>query len=139
MAFFGLDRIGKVFRIIKANGGIRASLYKIYRTDDLRVGTLVGTDAFGNKYYEDNSYFQGRNRWVEYSPSVGTDYDGSQIPAEWFGWMHHKSDIPPTKGLHSTHAWQMKYVANMSGTEDAYMPYSTTKPKIEAWIPPKKQ
>jgi NADH:ubiquinone oxidoreductase subunit len=24
------------------------------------------------------------------------DYDGSMIPAEWFGWMHHKTDAPPS-------------------------------------------
>ena len=35
-------------------------------------------------------------RWVVYSPKHGVDYDGSMIPAEWFGWMHYKTDIPPT-------------------------------------------
>jgi hypothetical protein len=25
----------------------------------------------------------GRNRWVKYTDSVGMDYDGSQVPAEW--------------------------------------------------------
>lgn len=29
------------------------------RTDDLKIGNLVGTDKFGNKYYENNTYFYG--------------------------------------------------------------------------------
>ena len=28
--------------------------------DDLRTGTLVGADAMGNKYYENNNYFFGK-------------------------------------------------------------------------------
>lgn len=56
----------------------------------MKIGTLVGTDKYGNKYFENNYYFYGRNRWVEYAPHVHMDYDGSQIPAEWFGWMHYK-------------------------------------------------
>lgn len=38
--------------------------------DVTRVGTFVGEDKFGNKYYEDNSYFVPRNRWVEYPEKV---------------------------------------------------------------------
>ena len=37
----------------------------------------------------------GRNRWVEYAPAVGTDYDGSMVPAEWYGWLHYKADETP--------------------------------------------
>ena len=29
------------------------------------------------------SPYPGRSRWVEFPASVGMDYDGSQIPAEW--------------------------------------------------------
>lgn len=60
------------------------------RHDDLKIGTLVGTDKFGNKYYENNYYFYGRNRWVHYADHVHMDYDASQIPVEWYGWMHYK-------------------------------------------------
>ena len=66
------------------------------RTDDLKEGELVGEDKYGNKYYQNNRYFYGRNRWVIYNKNTGVDYDGSMIPGEWFGWMHHKTDIPPT-------------------------------------------
>ena len=89
------ERLVNLTRIIKHNGGVKASLYKLYRMDDLRVGKLVGIDRYGNKYYENNAYFYGRNRWVEYSDAVGVNYDASQIPAEWFGWMHYKTDYLP--------------------------------------------
>lgn len=62
----------------------------ISRHDDLKIGTLVGTDKYGNKYFENNYYFYGRNRWVEYAPHIHMAYDASQIPPEWFGWMHYK-------------------------------------------------
>jgi NADH dehydrogenase (ubiquinone) 1 alpha subcomplex subunit 12 len=61
--------------------------------DDFKSGTLVGEDKYGNKYYENNYYFFGRNRWVEYTEWKNIEYDGSQIPAEWFGWMHYKVRI----------------------------------------------
>lgn len=66
------------------------ALFPISRFDDLKIGKLVGTDKYGNKYFENNYYFYGRNRWVEYAPHIHMAYDGSQIPAEWFGWMHYK-------------------------------------------------
>merc|ERR1712212_254291 len=134
--YFGLDKLSKAFRIIKHNGGIRGSLYQLYRMDDLKVGTLIGTDARGNKYYEDPKLMLGRNRWVMYHPSVGTDYDGSMITPEWFGWLHHKTDKPPTEVPAITYSWVDEYEENKSGTERAFTPYSTTKPKIEAWVPP---
>lgn len=31
----------------------------IYRVNDLKTGTLVGTDKYGNKYYEDTRNFFG--------------------------------------------------------------------------------
>ena len=30
-----------------------------HRMNDIRVGTLVGTDEFGNKYYENKDHFYG--------------------------------------------------------------------------------
>lgn len=41
--------------------------------------------------------FPGRNRWVEYADEIWLNYDGSQVPAEWFGWLHYKTDLPPFK------------------------------------------
>ena len=106
----------------------------------------------------------GKNRWVIYNPNVGVEYDGSMIPAEWFGWMHYKTDTPPTevwKGLKLLwcyifleiffpnlimslqkapvkYKWMVEHDANPSATAKAYVPYSTAKPKIQSWTPGQK-
>ncbi|PNF37688.1 putative NADH dehydrogenase [ubiquinone] 1 alpha subcomplex subunit 12 [Cryptotermes secundus] len=135
-----LDKLNTLFKIIKTNGGITGTLFKLFRQDDVKLGTLVGEDKYGNKYYENNMYFYGRNRWVEYADKVYFDYDGSQVPAEWFGWLHYKTDLPPHKDPNRPkYPWMIDHTENLSGTEHAYMPYSTTTPKIQAWVPPKPQ
>ena len=34
-------------------------------------------------------------RWIIYNPKHGVDYDASMVPAEWFGWLHYKTDKTP--------------------------------------------
>ena len=45
------------------------------RLGDIRVGTLVGTDSFGNKYYENNDYFFGEcvENWMLPMPNLNTN------------------------------------------------------------------
>ena len=38
---FGLDKVAKLPQIIKQHGGLKASLYHLYRTDDLKVRSLL--------------------------------------------------------------------------------------------------
>ncbi|GMI20736.1 hypothetical protein TeGR_g1501 [Tetraparma gracilis] len=58
-----------------------------------KVGKLMGTDAGGNRYYENTIDFPfGQHRWVE--PGDIHNYDPSSIPPEWHGWMHSMSDAP---------------------------------------------
>ncbi|CAH1382668.1 hypothetical protein MTP99_006656 [Tenebrio molitor] len=137
--FFGIDKLLSVLNIIKESGGLKASLYKLYRMDELKVGCLMGTDKYGNKYYENKRFFYGRNRWVEYAPYYNLEYDGSQVPAEWFGWLHYKTDLTPDEEpFRPKYKWMLDHTENPSGTPGQFMPYSTTRPKIEPWIPPKK-
>lgn len=42
-----MDKLQRVFAIIKDSGGITGTLYRLYRYDDLKIGTLVGTDDYG--------------------------------------------------------------------------------------------
>jgi len=135
---FGLDKLMKLQRMVKNHGGLKASLYHFYLTDDLKEGKLIGEDKNGNKYYQNNDYFYGRNRWVIYNPKHNVDYDGSMVPAEWFGWLHYKTDKNPIDHPPVKYDWMPEHTFNQSGTKDAYMPYTTTKPKIEAWVPPQK-
>jgi len=53
------------------------------RMDKVNRGTLVGTDKFGNSYYENNTYTIPKNRWVDYSKQVYLNYDAAQVPPEW--------------------------------------------------------
>ncbi|XP_003739900.1 probable NADH dehydrogenase [ubiquinone] 1 alpha subcomplex subunit 12 [Galendromus occidentalis] len=133
-----IDKVHKTLRVIQENGGWLNSLLKLYRYDTLKSGRLVGTDDYGNRYYENKEYFMGRDRWVEYADKVRLDYDGSQIPAEWYGWMHHKTDIPPTLRPPPKYKWLAQHTENMTGTSRQYVPYDTVPPKIQPWIPGKK-
>lgn len=145
--FFGLDKVAKLRTIIKDHGGLKAALYHLYWTDDLKTGTHVGTDEYGNKYYHNPAYFRGRDRWVIYNPKHGVDYDASMVPATWFGWLHYKTDKTPVEKAPVDYSWLPKHTPNpsgssqgrdsLSGAVNPYMPYTTTKPKIEAWVPPK--
>ena len=57
-----------------------------------RKGELVGEDELGNKYYQDVSSQQGRNRWVV--PPDADDYSAANVPRGWHGWLHHANDEP---------------------------------------------
>lgn len=134
----GFAKLVRIYQMIQYNGGVLSSIYKIHRFDTLKMGRYVGSDCHGNKYFESDYYFIGRNRWVEYSPSVGLDYDGSQIPPEWHGWMHNRTNDTPITKPPVEHKWKMAWKENMSGSKEGYYPYSTTKAKIEAWTPPRR-
>ena len=101
-----------------------------------KIGSWLGIDYYVGTSWMD--FISGRNRWVEYNPNVGLEYDGSMIPAEWFGWMHYKTDIPPTVQAPVKYKWMVDHDANPSMTKKAYVPYSTTKPKYESWTPGQK-
>ncbi|KAK3793997.1 hypothetical protein RRG08_028431 [Elysia crispata] len=131
------QKIGNIGKIFRQNGGLVGSYLKLFRTDDLKWGTLVGEDKYGNKYFQNDYYFMGRNRWVEYPLSVGHDYDASQVPPEWHRWLQYIADEPPSQLPLPKRKWMADHTENLSGTERCYVPYSTTRPKVEAWVPPK--
>jgi NADH:ubiquinone oxidoreductase subunit len=56
----------------------------------------MGSDAAGNRYYENRvDYPAGQHRWVE--PSDIHNFDSSQIPPEWHGWMCSMNDQTPSQ------------------------------------------
>jgi NADH:ubiquinone oxidoreductase subunit len=56
----------------------------------------MGCDAFGNRYYENRiDYPFGQHRWVE--PADIHNFDSSQIPPEWHGWMTSMNDVTPSQ------------------------------------------
>jgi len=77
-------------------------------------GKPVGTDAFGNRYYQTKD---SKRRWVIYKGTV----DGSRVPAEWHGWLHHTFKEPPAPPA-KPRSWEKDHLPNLSGTEGAYHP-----------------
>ncbi|KAK9468507.1 NADH ubiquinone oxidoreductase subunit NDUFA12-domain-containing protein [Lipomyces arxii] len=118
--------------------GIKDYFHQMNNIGDTKYGKLVGTDRFGNKFFEntDEDEIHLRTRWVDYKEKY---YDVSQIEAGWHGWLGYLVDTPPnqlspeqtTKRATPLPA----QAANGTGTRNAYVPYSTVKPRISAWIP----
>lgn len=81
-------------------------------------GRLVGTDEFGNRYFESRKAAQGarKRRWVLYR---GTP-EASKVPPYWHGWLHHTHAAP--LDAHVKHLWQKKHVPNLTGTTGRYLP-----------------
>ncbi|XP_035428925.1 probable NADH dehydrogenase [ubiquinone] 1 alpha subcomplex subunit 12 [Spodoptera frugiperda] len=141
MSFLALDKWARLFRMIRQSGGIFKATYKLWRFDTLKEGKYVGCDCNGNKYYTNCNYPIGRSRWVEFNDNYKWDYDASQITAEWYGWLHYKTDKLPCEdcakyelNCYSTaHVWLQPFAENLTATEEAYYPYSTTRHHINVW------
>ncbi|KAH9253497.1 hypothetical protein BASA81_008544 [Batrachochytrium salamandrivorans] len=77
--------------------GLKGLFEMLYSFRRVKVGTYVGTDSFGTKYWENNDLPYGQHRWCEpaeyESPQL---WDASKISPEWHGWMHSQNDIVPT-------------------------------------------
>ncbi|KZK82956.1 NADH:ubiquinone oxidoreductase subunit NDUFA12 [Pseudovibrio ascidiaceicola] len=102
-----------------------------------RKGEFVGTDDFGNKYYKERG---GKRRWVIYKNLA----EASQIPAGWHGWMHYRTDTPPTESGYVAREWEIAHSPNLTGTPNAYRPKGSIltpekRPEVtgdyHAWTP----
>jgi NADH:ubiquinone oxidoreductase subunit len=80
-----------------------------------RKGQFVGEDEYGNRYYRDAT---DTRRWVIFNGVV----EASRIPASWHGWMHKRTDIPPTEESYKTREWEKPYMPNLTGSPAAYKP-----------------
>lgn len=98
------------------NGATIGTLFTVARR-----GRIVGTDEFGNRYYEarDNRSYDGRRRrWVIYNGYA----DGSKVPPDWHGWLHYTFDEPPTDRPLPRKPWEKDHVPNLTGTPLAWRP-----------------
>jgi len=102
-----------------------------------RKGVRVGEDEAGNVYWQDAT---GKRRWVIYNGYA----EASAIPPGWHGWMHHRTDTPPTREDYRPRAWQKPHRPNPTGTAAAYRPKGSiladgTRPRstgdYDAWTP----
>ncbi len=106
-----------------------------------RKGERVGEDEFGNVYYRAPSKIPSsiaEHRWVIYNGYT----EASAIPPGWHGWMHHRTDTPPSEEEYKPREWQMEHQANQTGTAGAYRPDGSlynpkpeTEKDYEAWSP----
>lgn len=84
-----------------------------------RKGEFVGEDDCGNRYYRER---KGTRRWVVYRDLA----EASKVPSEWYGWLHHTVDEPPTVQEYQPRRWEMPHSPNLTGTPDAYRPRGST-------------
>lgn len=110
--------------------------------DITRRSDLIGTDDYGNRYYQDRkASVEGRQRrYVIYNGVA----EASKVPAEWHGWLHYTFDTPPTEAALPRRSWETDHKPNMSGTMFAYRPNGSLKEggerrpadsDYEAWTP----
>lgn len=114
-----------------------------------RTARPVGTDHFGNRYFEQKPPRRRRKggrggrlrRFVLYAGPA----DASRVPPEWHGWLHHQTDRLPTEAGPFTQAWVREHVPNLTGTVAAYRPPGSTlrgghRPRAtgdyQPWTPP---
>jgi len=102
-----------------------------------RKGILVGEDEEGNRYYK---HRKDNRRWVIYNGVP----EASRIPPGWYGWIHYRTDIPPTDESYQMRDWEKPHRPNMTGTPGAYRPAGSIvtpqhRPEVtgdyEPWTP----
>ena len=83
-------------------------------------GQLVGSDAEGNRYYQERREPRDRRRrrWVVYKGEA----EASRVPPEWHAWLHFTSAKPLTETGPKPKPWQKPHQANKTGTTEAYHP-----------------
>ncbi len=106
-----------------------------------KQGKYVGKDEQGNLYYE-----QARGvgplgkprRWVVYERLA----EASLIPPGWYGWMHYKTDLPPTQEEYQPRPFEAQHQPNYTGTALSYSPHADLHERgepvaseYEAWKP----
>ncbi len=82
------------------------------------TGKLIGTDEFGNRYYQQRSgarHGTMAKRWVIYDGIA----EPSKVPAQWHGWLHYTLDAPLSG---KRYTWQKPHLPNLTGTVGRYLP-----------------
>ena len=91
-------------------------------------GKLVGSDSFGNKYYESKN----GERWIIYANEI----DASKIPVEWYSWIHFTPNKIEKNHDLKKYDWQKNHQPNLTGTDKAYYPNknnNVVKKKYKTW------
>jgi NADH:ubiquinone oxidoreductase subunit len=84
MAQFPRQSLSRFFNQVSTffqSNGLIGGLSTLRMLNEVAVGSLIGIDSVGNKYYENQAYMTGRTRWVVYADK--DNFDASSVPAEW--------------------------------------------------------
>ena len=99
------------------------------RIKTILFGKLIGSDEYGNRYYQSK---KGK-RWVIYANEI----DASKIPVEWYSWIHFMPNKIENIHKLEKHNWQKPHQANLTGTDSAYYPNknnkNSTEKKYKSW------
>ncbi|KAL2652418.1 hypothetical protein R1flu_020546 [Riccia fluitans] len=136
--------VGGALRSAKEQGYLAALLDGNLANEKFRFdGQLIGTDDFGNEYYEKTTGVQhGRHRWVVYKDRT---YNASSIPPEWHGWLHHITDrtAEQLEGL-KPRRYGIEHTRNRTGEGEQYIyhakghalnPNKRDWKRYQEWIP----
>ena len=104
-------------------------------------GRQIGTDRFGNTYFESRKNYRSYGR-KRRSVIYAKGSDPTSVPPEWHAWLHHTvaEPLPEQK----KHAWMVEHRPNPTGTANAYRPdghdyqggrRGLTAGDYEAWTP----
>ena len=96
----------------------------------LIFGKFVGSDQYGNKYYQSKK----NERWVIYAKNI----EATKITSEWYLWIHHTVEKAPNPNIKDIkYLWQKKHLENQTGSINAYKPNKISKTnkhkKYESW------
>jgi NADH:ubiquinone oxidoreductase subunit len=95
-------------------------MYIIEKIFTLLTSKYIGSDLFGNKYYESKKRtdsFKKKARYVIYKGKV----EPSKVPPMWHAWLHHLSNDTPNI-MTSRYKWEKNFIPNLTGTDFAYSP-----------------
>uniref|UniRef100_A0A1I7XA20 NADH dehydrogenase [ubiquinone] 1 alpha subcomplex subunit 12 n=1 Tax=Heterorhabditis bacteriophora TaxID=37862 RepID=A0A1I7XA20_HETBA len=107
--WLGIDKIQKLVKIVKEIGGIKATLKKRY----LFVFRIIFV--------------------------LPVIYQKHVFTAWMHRWLHHIGDDTPTENPLEKEKWVLEHRENTSIFADQkYIPYSTTRTKVEGWQPRQK-
>ena len=99
------------------------------RIKTILSGKLIGSDEYGNRYYQNK---KGK-RWVIYANEI----DASKIPVEWYSWIHFMPNKIENIHKLDKHNWQKPHQPNLTGTDSAYYPNknnkNATEKKYKSW------
>ncbi|MEN2498385.1 MAG: NADH dehydrogenase 1 alpha subcomplex subunit 12 ndufa12/DAP13 [Marteilia pararefringens] len=95
-----------------------------------KYGILVGSDKFGNKYYENYEYKYARNRWIEFA-EANTNISCKKYDELWIEWLYSVAIDPPNVNKESQEATDYDKVS-LSRLDKVYKnPYNTSEEWIE--------